>query len=160
MIDDSYGPLIESLPLTFTDKVTNEFTRETKKRKDIITRSLDFCIGYKSDDPLRIHSKFNTVEAPTDEKGDIYNLEVENGATTSRSAGVVHRERHDCGYRHPALEMPPQIVWMAKDCLGLSDEEIAVLKERGINASTAGAEMDEMGNVCVLEAPPDGESRA
>jgi len=44
--------------------------------------------------------------------------------------------------------------------LGLSKEEIAALKERGINASMVGAKMDEKGNVHISDAPPDGESRA
>jgi len=136
MIDDSYGPLLESLPLTFSDKVAPDFIREPKIQRSVPLRLLDFLIGSEFEDPFSDHG-FTTMPAP-----------VSTMATISTS------------YAHPTQERPPQIVWMAKDRLGLSAAEMLALKEQGIKASTAGAEMNESGKVKVLGAPPDGESRA
>jgi len=69
---------------------------------------------------------------------------------------VMHREQDDYGYAHPAASRPQRIVWIAQDSLGLSKEEIAALKERGIKCQYGGAKMDEKGNVHISDAPPDG----
>jgi len=42
----------------------------------------------------------------------------------------------------------------------LSAEEMAAIRERGIDVSSADAEMDAKGNVTIQGPPPDEESRA
>jgi hypothetical protein len=177
MIYDSYGPLLSSLPLTFTDRISKEFTREPEAKAGILLRILSFFIGHEyEEDSLNVNTHgFDTVAAPGSEKAVIAtDLEVKNIAGSSANGkgraklskssdtkpDMTHRERDDYGYQHPAASRPQRIVWMAKDCLGLSKVEMAALKDRGIDASTAGAEMNEMGNVLILDAPPDGDSRA
>jgi hypothetical protein len=175
MIYDSYGPLLSSLPLTFTDRVTKEFTREPEAQRSILSRFLAFFTGneYK-EESLNIHDHgFDTVPVLDSEKAA--DSEMRNVVSTERSTNekramlpassdaesdVTHREQNDYGYAHPAASRPQRIVWIAQDSLGLSKGEIAALKERGINASTAGTKMDEKGNVHISDAPPDGESRA
>lgn len=175
MIYDSYGPLLSSLPLTFTDRVTKEFTRESEVQRSTLARIVAFLIGSEYDDEslnIRDHG-FATVALPDSENAadsDMKNIASTEKSTNEKRAvsptssdaepDVTHREQDDYGYAHPAASRPQRIVWIAKDSLGLSKEEMAALKERGINASTAGAEMNEKGKVHISDAPPDGESRA
>jgi len=175
MIYDSYGPLLSSLPLTFTDRVTKEFTRESEVQRSTLARIVAFFIGSEYDDEslnIRDHG-FATVPLPDNENAadsDMKNIASTEKSTNEKRAvsptssdaepDVTHREQDDYGYAHPAASRPQRIVWIAKDSLGLSKEEMAALKERGINASTAGAEMNDKGKVHISDAPPDGESRA
>jgi len=164
MIYDSYGPLLSSLPLTFTDRVTKEFTLEPGAQRSMLSRIFAFFLGSEyEDESLDVRGKgFDTVPAPDSEEvaGSQIQYIASTEGSTDEGSDVTHREQDDHGYAHPAASRPQRIVWIAKDSLGLSKGEIGALKERGINASTAGAKMDEEGNVHISQAPPDGESRA
>ena len=133
-------------------------------------RKLNSCwvTGHFSPDDLRLiwsSAEFIATDFHRQDLQRVYSRARGKGrAKLSKSSDtkpdMTHRERDDYGYQHPAASRPQRIVWMAKDCLGLSKVEMAALKDRGIDASTAGAEMNEMGNVLILDAPPDGDSRA
>lgn len=139
MINDSYGPLINSLPLTLADHIGEEPT---------------------------VAAEAAGVEVPDKETDD---PEAQNvGRSTNgkeRDASdeepdMQPGEQPDYGFAHPAVSRPQQTIWMARDTLGLTAEEVTALRAKGIDVSTAGAEMDAKGDVTIQGPPPDEESRS
>jgi len=107
MINDSYGPLINSLPLSLADKTYS------------------------------------------DRSGD------ESGQEAPRK-GPGEAEEIEYGFAHPAVSRPQRIVWIPKDTAGLASAEEQACRTVGVVASSAGAVVDEKGNVDV-QGPPPGE---
>jgi calcium permeable stress-gated cation channel len=151
MIDDSYGPLIHSLPLTLAEDIGEEpaqvfkVPHESEESRDIVDNEQKAITSdSEAQNSTGISwSKRATARMASDDEPDIQ-----------------HREQTDYGFAHPAASRPQQTIWMAKDILGLSAKEVKALQERGIVVSTMDAEMDAKGNVTIQGPPPDGESRA
>jgi len=142
MINDSYGPLIHSLPLSLADRVGNDLPKEGVESTNGQNRN--------SEDPeAQSPTSLKGKGAATDDDDDEENVDV------SASNQPV-----DYGFAHPAASRPQKTIWIAQDTLGLTAEETAALKEKGIAVSTADAEMDGKGNVSIQGPPPDEESRA
>jgi hypothetical protein len=72
--------------------------------------------------------------------------------TPKGSHEIPHTE-----YQHPAVSAPTPIVWLPKDGLGISDEEVADMTEKGIKASNGGATMSDKVKLAWTEDPPDYE---
>jgi calcium permeable stress-gated cation channel len=150
MINDSYGPLIHSLPLSLADRLGEEPTRaseeprESEKSRDAVASEKEAAIAAdpEAQNSAGVGKSTNGKEVADDE------------------TDMKPREQPDYGFAHPAVSRPQRTVWMAKDTLGLSAEEAAANKERGIHASILDAEMDAKGNVTIQGPPPDEESRA
>jgi hypothetical protein len=154
MINDSYGPLIHSLPLTLADHVgeapkrASEATPESEespgagKEKATIAPDPEAQIRPSAGKSVKDESE-EASNTPSDEEPD-----------------MRVREQPDYGFAHPAASRPQRTIWMAKDTLGLSAEELAALKERGIDATNEDAEMDAKGHVTIQGPPPGEESRA
>src|ERR1700683_4165867 len=116
MIDDSFGPLIQSLPLTLSHRIGDEITRESEAARE-----------YEE-----------SRDVAEDEKNPIItsDLEAQNsagvgGSINGREETAPHsswddepdmdyREQADFGFAHPAVSRPQRTIWMAKDALGLS----------------------------------------
>jgi hypothetical protein len=146
MIDDSYGPLIQSLPISLADHIGQ-----------------DHACAFQAPHVSESHNAVGDgTEASSPGVGrPRYSKERSKSRGRLRhELDITHREQNDYGFAHPAAAKPQQIVWMAQDVLGLSAEEAKALQERGINFSTEDAEMDAEGNVIIYGPPPDGESRA
>jgi hypothetical protein len=148
MINDSYGPLINSLPLSLADRLgeepslASEAPREPDESRDVAASEKKAAIAA---DPEA--QNITGVGQSTDGNG-------------SDEPDMKPREQPDYGFAHPAASRPQRTVWMANDTLGLSAEEVAAIRERGIDVSTADAKMDAKGNVTIQGPPPDEESRA
>lgn len=136
MINDSYGPLIHSLPLSLADRVGVDLPKE----------DIDPATNEKrnSEDP--------EAQSPSSVKG--------KGAAEDENVDMSANQPVDYGFAHPAASRPQKTIWMAQDTLGLTAEETAALRERGIDVSTVDAEMDGKGKVSIQGPPPDEESRA
>jgi len=147
MINDSYGPLIHSLPLTLADQIGEEPTRASEAPRD------------SDESPGGLVTEKAATAADT---------EATRSAKVGKSTDnedddepdMQPREQPDYGFAHPAASRPQRTIWMAKDTLGLSTEEIAAIRERGIDVSDVDAEMDAEGNVTIQGPPPDEETRA
>ena len=143
MINDSYGPLIHSLPLSLADRVGNDLPKEDIEPTNGQNRNSE---DPEAQSPTSLKGK--GVATDDDDDGD------ENVDVSASNQPV------DYGFAHPAASRPQKTIWIAQDTLGLTAEETAALKERGIAVSTADAEMDGKGNVSIQGPPPDEESRA
>jgi len=137
MINDSYGPLIHSLPLSLADRIGEEPTHAPQ-----------------------IPNEKREANPEIIEEQTAADLEAQGAASSDEEPDMKPREQPDYGFAHPAASRPQQTIWMAKDTAGLYAEETAALRERGIDVSTADAAMDANGHVTIQGPPPDEESRA
>ncbi|KAH7910261.1 hypothetical protein BJ138DRAFT_1127011 [Hygrophoropsis aurantiaca] len=151
IIDNSYGPLIHSLPLSLADKTY----RDPNAVSD--TRLADS--GESKSKVGERHTSLNT----NDSTSPISPVDKKHGSTSSddgaagESGDYMHvpGDHVDYGFEHPAASRPQRIVWIPNDQLGLGREEVTVNRGDGVLASTAGATMDAKGNVAIDAPPPD-----
>jgi hypothetical protein len=147
MINDSYGPLLHSLPLSLADRVGVDLPKE-----DIVVDSTNGQ-GRHSEDP--------EAQSPTSFKGKGPAEDEEHKEEEEKEeANIESNAPVDYGFAHPAASRPQRTIWIAQDTLGLTAEETAAMREMGIAVSSADAEMDGKGNVSIQGPPPDEESRA
>ena len=59
------------------------------------------------------------------------------------------------GFAHPAVSRPQRIVWIPKDTLGLTEEEVKGCKEAKVRIGFGNAKLDETGKVDIDGGPPD-----
>ena len=59
------------------------------------------------------------------------------------------------GFAHPAVSRPQRIVWVPKDTLGLTEEEVRGCEEAKVRVSFVNANLDETGKVDIDGGPPD-----
>ena len=59
------------------------------------------------------------------------------------------------GFAHPAASRPQRIVWLPKDTLGLTEEEVRGCEEAGVKVSYVDARLNETGKVDIDGGPPD-----
>ena len=59
------------------------------------------------------------------------------------------------GFAHPAASRPQRIVWIPKDTLGLTEEEVKGCEEARVRVGFANAKMNESGKVDIDGGPPD-----
>jgi calcium permeable stress-gated cation channel len=156
MIDNSYGPLIQSLPLTLAHYIGEEPTSTSGVQRKCPESSE--VLGYETEAAAAVDLEAQNpacVGISTNSK-EIAALNM----TSEDEPDITHRDPTDYGFAHPAASRPQRTIWMATDTLGLSAEEMESLQERGIDVSISDARMDAMGNVTIQGPPPDGESRS
>lgn len=148
MINDSYGPLIHSLPLSLADRVGPTLpgdTAEANSNGNEEKRRAAVAADPEAQSPGGV--------------GKGRDRDVDASSEDSRNELKSHNST-DYGFAHPAASRPQQTIWLPKDTLGLSNEEVAALREKRIDVSTHDAEMDGKGKVSIEGPPPDEESRA
>lgn len=59
------------------------------------------------------------------------------------------------GFAHPAASRPQRIIWIPKDTLGLTEEEVKGCEEAGVRVGFVNAKLDETGKVGIDGGPPD-----
>lgn len=143
MINDSYGPLIHSLPLSLANHIETVSPRGsedavTDEKKAAITADME-----SQEEAGAGKSKGKAASTEDDEPSP---------------DDMKPRAQINYGFAHPAASRPQRVIWMAKDTLGLTAEEVTALKERGIDVSTEDATMDAKGKVTIQGPPPDEES--
>ncbi|KAG8216785.1 hypothetical protein J3R82DRAFT_7030 [Butyriboletus roseoflavus] len=145
MINGSYGPLIDALPLSIADK--------TYKSEDSLEDDNDRESGDKRRDTID-----SAIGASTSQPGPSQPLDPESPDKSDTDFDDLHFSRHtdgkvDYGFTQPALARPQRVVWIPEDTLGLGKEEVKANEASGVLATTAGASMDDGGQV-VVHAPP------
>ena len=68
---------------------------------------------------------------------------------------AAQEEEESYGFAHPAASRPQRIVWIPKDTLGLTEEEVNCCEEAGVRVSFVNAKIDETGKVGIDGGPPD-----
>ncbi|KAF8320384.1 DUF221-domain-containing protein [Clavulina sp. PMI_390] len=167
VLNDSYGPLLNSLPLSLVDRAS----------QDEVNRSLEHPDDVNDTTPLREKGKASmdsTRPKISDTGVEEHELEavgparngrtgLNSNRTTNGDSEVPHMADGENeafertgglqDFTHPALQ-PARIIWLPQDTLGLSEEEVKDIRARGIEVTTRGAEMNEKGTVDVSTYPP------
>lgn len=182
-INNSYGPLIEYLPLSLADRSFGHEERAAAmaaakaeadgsgpSKKDPIDEGIkatDFADAKKGatveentypPQPSPRNSPRapgRTIDGQTDD--------LSNGGSRAPSPApdptvqAIAEDEGPTDFRHPAATEAQRIVWLPRDTLGVIEEAEKGLKEYGIMYSTSGAEMDAKGHVQIAKAPPEEE---
>ncbi|KAI1326558.1 DUF221-domain-containing protein [Xylariaceae sp. FL0255] len=92
-----------------------------------------------------VHASYEAMKAWIQD-GDHYDIE-------EMEAPHYKEQDMEKGYLHPALTSRTPLIWLPRDKLGASENEVSENEDAGLKASDAGAWLDEKGNVCwtVLE---------
>jgi hypothetical protein len=163
ILNDSYGPLLKSLPLSLVDRASQDEVNKLEEEDDL-------AIGAKStgvDVPATggrppTATRQGTLPLPvSDEKSEVHGIALTNDKFNDSDGAQppdneLRGEEPHSGPRdfaHPALH-PARIVWIPQDTLGLGEEEAKDIRSRGIDVTTRGAYMNEKGTVDVDTYPP------
>ncbi|KAG6900296.1 hypothetical protein C0993_000269 [Termitomyces sp. T159_Od127] len=128
IINNSYGPLLKSLPLSIKDRTWGNQpaaapapSTDNKNQVAVLEKSV---------------------------------LGKDEGGTSSQPPQPTQAV-DDVSFAHPAVSRPQRTVWLPKDTLGIAEEEERACKDAGIDASCDHAHMDEKGKVNISGGPPD-----
>lgn len=73
----------------------------------------------------------------------------------SPDVATQEEEFESYGFAHPAASRPQRIVWIPKDTLGLTEEEVRGCVDAKVRVSFVNAELDETSKVGIDGGPPD-----
>lgn len=187
VINNSYGPLLEALPLSLADKTKGidgrgdnreEGDRELSDR-ELSDRELSDRESVKGSDVARIDGseklrqrKGSADTGDSDDvsangKGKAKSLDdAERGSQpsdtdskTPKDIKAIDEEGGPKEFYHPAGVEPQRIVWLPRDGLGLAEAEAREIEQAGILVSLKDARMDEKGHVDIDGPPPGGDVR-
>ena len=165
ILNDSYGPLLKSLPLSLVDRASQDEVNNSEED--------DFAVGAKStgaDVPApggRVSTATRQGTSPppvSGEKSEVHGIALTNDKLNDSDGEQPPKIDNELGegeepydgprdFTHPALH-PARIVWIPQDTLGLGAEEARDIRSRGIDVTTRGAYMNEKGTVDVDTYPP------
>ncbi|KAK7677350.1 hypothetical protein QCA50_019680 [Cerrena zonata] len=178
IINNSYGPLIHSLPLTLADKSFGSLpdeNREEAERKLSQQASIEETKSKPEKKPpvadtdLEVGTGASTSPNPAVDtrKSDKATVEHVPGSSEADAVSSRHSKTSDppsikaldeeAGpkeFYHPASVEPQRIIWLPKDQLGLAEAEVHAIREKGIEVSTENAKMNGKGQVDISGAPP------
>jgi len=148
IVNHSYGPLLYALPLSLKDKTYSPVggvTDNTESEAGSSGENLEQ--GQNAD----IEADDAQCSSPSKDK---------SRASENRVAAGERNEETDFGYAHPAISVPQRTIWIPRDALGMSEEEVRGCKEMGLSVSVEGATMNVMGKVDVPSADDVSEDVA
>jgi hypothetical protein len=177
LINNSYGPLLHSLPLTLAHKSYG--MPQTGEQDEEIgdDESADFGGEESPDSPSDLKKK-ETVppKARPGHNGVTEESRVPPPIMTGGNTGLQHnqgpgpsaeygasvpvegkRNEGPTDFNHPASVEPQRIIWIPQDPLGLGEAESSELMKDGIESSTENATMDAKGHVDIQGHPPGSD---
>ena len=158
IINNSYGPLLYSLPLSLAARSYG------MKAEDVPGEEEDDFGG--TEDSSRQNggkpeSKIDNVDPlPAGSADGI--IQSNQGPEPSREYGAsvpVEGKRNEgpADFNHPASVEPQRVVWIPADPLGLGKIEARALNAAGVEASTVHATMNDKGHVDIDSHPPGSD---
>jgi len=157
IMNNSYGPLIEPLPLSLADK-----TYKAPQAAPEIPPTNDTVTGKAKETDTAGET---SPQDDSKQAGDVQHEEKEAPhpdiapAPAIQEQSTEHRRQQvseeEYGFAHPAASRPQRIIWLPLDPLGLANEEEKANKEAGVDAAVQDAVMNEKGNVDISGPPPD-----
>ncbi|KIY47384.1 DUF221-domain-containing protein, partial [Fistulina hepatica ATCC 64428] len=158
LMNGSYGPLINALPLTLKNKTYgyNEAQGSTPESAGrAFTRdSDDQSPADEADASIKMK---DYVSARNTSLGSAANNERSDDDAPLRAA-AVHRPppaEDEYGFAHPAASRPQPTIWIPRDEYGLYRAEEQACLDESVDASSEGAEMSKSGKVDISAPPPD-----
>ncbi|KZS96318.1 DUF221-domain-containing protein [Sistotremastrum niveocremeum HHB9708] len=163
MLNNSYGPLLHSIPLSIADRshgmqrhsIDEDFDEnESKIGEDGVRRRRTHASSSES-----IVNRPRGAEAPRQGAGAPV---AQSDAPAGYGDSVPTEGKRNDGptdFYHPAAVEPQRIIWLPRDSLGLAANELAEIRAHGIIASDEGAVMNEKGHTEVEGHPPGSDPR-
>jgi len=175
ILNDSYGPLLNSLPLSLVDRRNQDEVNSPSYEERLAS-------GDRPQETVPLEGEKTAmstgVDAPssglnatrrngkgTQPPPELELSHIDNGTHTPKGSEDIQEiteqpegeaaERYGGlrDFTHPSL-LPARIVWIPTDTLGLGEEEARDIRARGIDVATRGAYMNEKGTVDVDTYPP------
>ena len=155
IINNSYGPLLHSLPLTLAPR---SYGMKAGVLREDVPGEDDGDFGGTEDssqqDGGKPKPKFGLP--PDAAKGVV---QSNRGPEPSKEYGPsvpVEGKRNEgpTDFNHPASIEPQRIIWIPADPLGLGEIEARALNAAGVEASTEHATMNDKGHVDIDSHPP------
>jgi hypothetical protein len=136
VINNSFSPLIRSLPLTYA-------------RRSYTSRGDESSEDKESDDVPMIDEKSRKMSVSGEGKKPIV-------AEPAGPSVAVEGKRNEgpTDFTHPAAIEPQRIVWLPRDDLGVAESEVADMQARGVESSTENARLDAKGHTEIDGHPP------
>ena len=168
ILNNSYGPLLNSLPLTLADRAYG-MARDSSETEALIgDRRSD---GFGGDEGQAKVAENETKPPEIDDSdvesnagdGEVVRKPVtgkqavrgEDGEGYGASVPMEGKRNDEpTDFYHPASVEPMRIIWLPRDPLGLADEQVRENIKLGIEASCEYATMDETGHVDIEGHPP------
>ncbi|KAJ8482889.1 hypothetical protein ONZ45_g14798 [Pleurotus djamor] len=154
LINHSYGPLIHHLPLSLADKT---YDANAVASIDSDEDGSTAPVRAADQKPRASTSTAPNLPTPTEEDvrdGDI-KVDISQREGEKKKADSQGMTEADYGFSHPAASRPQRTVWIPRDTLGLSKDEVEGCRAAGVDAESRDAEMNEKGKVDVSGSPPD-----
>ena len=164
IINNSYGPLLRSLPLTLAPR---SYGMKAVVHEDVPGEEED-DFGGTEDSPRQGGGS----PKPTIDKDNILPVGTAEGIVQSNrgpepskeyGASVPVEGKRNEGptdFNHPASIEPQRIIWIPADPLGLGEIEAKALNAVGVEASTEHATMNDKGHVDINGHPPGSDPNA
>ncbi|KAG8960835.1 hypothetical protein FRC03_006078 [Tulasnella sp. 419] len=160
IINNSYGPLLHSLPLTLAHK-SYGMPHEQSLPSEEGDGDPEINAEADTDDhkPLK-NRAVKDKPLPSKHDGFAKAKKIESGGIEQEEEGNPESLDEDVrkpptDFNHPASVEPQRPIWLPKDTLGLGEAEMRSLDKAGIRASTDDAEMNEKGKVSIDGRPPE-----
>lgn len=179
ILDNSYGPLTQALPLSLADQTRGidmnraGAERELHESDEEVSATEGFGKDATGSDGLRKRDRGGSVAADSFDdagKGNAASFDMTPRKTltnTTDGAGEKEAEAFRApdeeewkDFYHPASVEPQRVVWVPRDGMGLGEAEVRANREAGIKASLDDARMDDKGHVDISGAPPGAEVRS
>jgi calcium permeable stress-gated cation channel len=136
VINNSFHPLIHSLPLTYARRGYASHADEASGKVESDLAQNDF-------------EKDRKISMTSETREPV--VEEEAGPSVAVEG---KRNEGPTDFTHPAAVEPQRTIWMPQDELGLALSEVADLRERGIGGSTENALLDAKGHTEITGHPP------
>jgi len=159
ILNDSYGPLLHSLPLSLVDRESqDDVNASPHSSEENVKAPLREKNGNASGVEMTPSRSSHSQRRKAPRASEDHELGEMNG--NGRNKQVEREERYGghADFTHPALQ-PARIIWLPVDPLGVAQEEARDISARGIDVSTRGAIMNEKGTVDIDTYPPGEKPR-
>ncbi|KAG8775510.1 hypothetical protein FRC20_000477 [Serendipita sp. 405] len=168
VLNNSYKPLLYSLPLTLAHKSYG--MPQTGEGDDTNEdESADFGGDASPTSPSGVKASKKREESVQEEKilvpspvPNTSHVQHNQGPGPSRDYGAsvpVEGKRNEgpTDFNHPASVEPQRVIWIPEDPLGIGKIEADHLNSQGVEASTENATMGDNGKVDVQSHPPGSD---
>lgn len=142
VINNSFKPLVHSLPLTYARRGYSSRARSGEESDSV-----------ESEDATSGEGELGK------EKPGAMSTGSEKKPIVSEAAGpsvAVEGKRNEgpTDFTHPAAVEPQRIVWIPRDEMGLAESEVVDMRRHGVESSTENAILDAKGHTEIEGHPP------
>ncbi|KAG8853288.1 hypothetical protein FRB96_008373 [Tulasnella sp. 330] len=179
IINNSYGPLLTSLPLTLAhksygmpqesnspDELNDGDDNERRRLTDgqYNGTGKEQGIGAIVDRQPAVASRVPPTEVNNSRFDQAGKIETHAGRPTNMDGSededgnevpLEKVKEMPTDFNHPASVEPQRTIWLPRDTLGLADSEVRNLEANGIDASTQHADINEKGKITIDGRPPE-----